>query len=419
VSLTDMANEGVVSGGNGGSEQPQPPTAQQLARDFIVLHDVLPLSVVDDEESMTILGEESAVRTSTTPAAATASTSGGGGGSSSLASASAAAASAVIASSNSNALPTRPYLQRTTPAYRVAQRYAAAVLYYATNGTNWNINSYWVQPGVHECDFIGVTCEELPIPAITLDEALRNPEAMPTHQDGGVNSTMERMIVAIDLPENNMMGYLPQEMVAMPYLQRLGLWSNGIGGSIPTQISKLNRLQSLLLDDNRLTGRIPSELGLLHEMTDMALGMNRGIGGRIPSELGRLSKLEQLHLAKMKLRGPIPAAFGNMMNLKELNLGHNLLEKSLPDSLTKLVNLESLILDNNHFTGSVTSSWRNMTQLKRLEIQGNDMSFDADIDLCHLRKTSVMSVGSLEMLVADCQGNVPEVKCSCCTSCLR
>ena len=107
------------------------------------------------------------------------------------------------------------------------------------------------------------------------------------------------------------------------------------------------------------------------------------------------------------------------MNLKELNLGHNLLEKSLPDSLTKLVNLESLILDNNHFTGSVTSSWRNMTQLKRLEIQGNDMSFDADIDLCYLRKTSVMSVGSLEMFVADCQGNVPEVKCRCCTSCLR
>jgi hypothetical protein len=417
ISLNDMANEGQ----GGGQRQP---TAQQLARDFIVLYDVLPLSVMDEDS---VTGEDT-VRTSTTlsetiPSLASSSTAAAVGassvgGSSSSASASTASKASSIVSTN-NALPTRPYLQRSTPAYRVAQRYAAAVLYYATNGTNWETNSFWVTPGVHECDFIGVTCEELPIPAITLDEAMQNPDTMPTHDAGGVNTTMERMIVAIDLPENSMGGYLPQEMVAMPYLQRLGLWSNQISGSVPSQIGKLSRLASLLLDDNRFTGSIPSEIGMLREMTDLALGMNMGITGRIPSELGNLNKLEQLHLAKMTLSGYIPAAFGNMANLQELNLGYNMLESSLPDSLTKLGNLESLILDNNHFTGSVTSSWRSMTKLKRLEIQMNDMVFNADTDLCYLRTSSSESVGSLEVLVADCQGNPPEVTCSCCTSCLR
>ncbi len=407
VSLNGMAND-VGSGGNGGSE----PTAQQMARDFIVLHDVLPLSVMDDEDIM--MGHDTSLRSST-PAAPSSS---GASSSNATAAAAAAAAASVTSVTNSNVLPTRPYMQRTTPTYRIAQRYAAAVLYFATNGTNWETNSFWLTPGVHECDFLGVTCEELPIPAITLDESLRNPEDFPHHDDGGVNSTMERMIVAIDLPENNMGGYLPQEMVAMPYLQRLGFWSNLISGSVPSQIGKLSRLASLLLDDNKFTGRIPSEIGLLREMKDLALGVNRGIIGPIPSELGNLVNLEQLHLAKMTLRGPIPATFGNMKNLEDLNLGHNLLEKSLPESLTKLGNLESLILSNNQFTGDVSSSWRNFTKLKRLEIQRNNLAFDADTDLCYLRKTSSESVGSLEILVADCQGNQPEVECSCCTSCI-
>ena len=73
------------------------------------------------------------------------------------------------------------------------------MLYYATDGGNWETNQLWLEPGVHECDFIGITCEELPIPAVTLEEVLENPEEIPRHDDGSVD----------------------------------GLWSNQIGGSLP------------------------------------------------------------------------------------------------------------------------------------------------------------------------------------------
>ena len=182
---------------------------------------------------------------------------------------------------------TRPYITTDTPAYRVAQRYATAVLYYSTNGPNWETNNLWLEPGVHECDFVGVTCELRPIPAFTLREAMEMgpKDEIPKHDDGSVDTTMERMIVAIDLPENKMTGNIPREIMALPYLTRLGLWSNEIEGSLPSQLGELKLLSSLLLDDNSLTGYIPSQLGELDELTDLSLGYNEGIGGRIRSNL--------------------------------------------------------------------------------------------------------------------------------------
>eukprot|EP00571_Detonula_confervacea_P001268 CAMPEP_0172318428 /NCGR_PEP_ID=MMETSP1058-20130122/34838_1 /TAXON_ID=83371 /ORGANISM="Detonula confervacea, Strain CCMP 353" /LENGTH=606 /DNA_ID=CAMNT_0013033261 /DNA_START=1 /DNA_END=1821 /DNA_ORIENTATION=- len=365
-------------------------SAQQRARDFLVLRDTLPLAVMDEDDEQQ--------------------QSNGGGDNN-------GDDDPLAIPSTTNEPKTRPYLETTTPAYRVAQRFAAAVVYYATNGTNWETSNLWLEPGVHECDFVGVSCQELPIPAVTLEEAIQNPNAIPRHDDGTVDSTTERMIVAIDLPENNMGGFIPQELSALPYLQRLGLWSNAIGGSLPSQLGRLTRLSSLLLDDNLLEGNIPEDFGLLKEMAYLSLGLNDGIVGRIPAELGDLSKLEQLNLANMSLRGPIPTAFGQLENLVDLYLQNNRLSRGLPVELENLVNLESLVLSDNEFTGDIPSSWKKLVKLKRLEIQSNKMTFDVDERLCSLRNNAPEG-GLLEALVADCQGEEPKVSCTCCTSCL-
>jgi len=42
--------------------------------------------------------------------------------------------------------------------YPVLQRYALSVLYYSTEGGDWNENEGWVQPGVNECEWFNVTC---------------------------------------------------------------------------------------------------------------------------------------------------------------------------------------------------------------------------------------------------------------------
>jgi hypothetical protein len=395
ASFADM--DGGGTGGGGGASSSSNSTLlspQQKARDFLVFLDALPLAVMDEDEEG--------------GGAVQANDDGGDDDDHDPLAADAAASPADDA---------RPYLGTSTPAYRVAQRYAIVVLYHATDGADWHSSDLWLEPGVHECDFVGVTCEDIAIPAITLMEALENPDDVPHHEDGTVDSTVERMVVAIDLPENNVGGAIPREVSGLPFLRRLGLWSNVIGGSLPAELGGLTRLSSLLLDDNLLVGNIPSQFGMLTEMTYLSLGPNAGISGRIPNEIGDLSRLERLNLSGMSLMGPIPTSFGRLTNLTELSLHGNKLGRGLPEEMKNLVNLESLILSDNEFTGSIPRSWRSLVNLKRLEIQSNDMSFVVSEAICSLRSNSQGGFGLLEALVVDCQGVEPAVSCSCCTSC--
>ncbi|KAL9182310.1 hypothetical protein ACHAXT_012962 [Thalassiosira profunda] len=355
-------------------------TAPERARDFLVLRDTLPLEVLDQNQEGANATDD-----------------------------------LLLNEENGEVGRTRPYISKTTPAYRVAQRFAVAVLFYAANGRDWDNARSWMEPGVHECDFVGVTCEELEIPAISLEDALMNPDELPRHDDGRVDTVTERMIVAIDLPDNNLGGYLPQEIVALPFLRRLGLWGNEIGGELPPQLGMLRRLGQLLLDGNAFEGEIPPELGQLTSLTDLYLADNRDIGGRIPPELGDLSSLERLKLSHMDLRGGIPPELGNLRNLVELYLNNNRLGRNLPESLQNLVNLEDLVLSGNEFTGGIPPSWRALQRLKRLEVQDNDLDFDDVVDerFCSLREE-----GTLEALVADCGGEDRRALCSCCTECV-
>eukprot|EP00581_Thalassiosira_minuscula_P018786 CAMPEP_0183715938 /NCGR_PEP_ID=MMETSP0737-20130205/9980_1 /TAXON_ID=385413 /ORGANISM="Thalassiosira miniscula, Strain CCMP1093" /LENGTH=609 /DNA_ID=CAMNT_0025945115 /DNA_START=70 /DNA_END=1899 /DNA_ORIENTATION=+ len=372
--LADGANNGVL-------------TPQDKARDFLVLRDFLPLTVMDEDEDG---GTDS------------------NGGNDDV----------VSIPSNEDPKQRKPYLTTETPAYRVAQRYALAVLYYATNGDNWDSNRFWLDPGVHECEFVGVSCEDLPIPSVTLKEALESPDEVPEHNDGSADLTRELMVTAIDLPENNMRGTLPQELMAMPLLRRLGLWSNRIGGSLPTQLGMLSRLSSLHLDDNRFEGNIPSELGELSQLTNLFLDRNELITGRIPTEIGNLSELERLRLSNLSLRGAIPTTLGKLTNLVDMSLENNKLGRRLPEEMKNLVQLETLKLSNNQFTGGIPMSWRSLIKLKTLDLQANKMSFDLDERFCALRKDwSPEGDGLLEALLTDCQGDEPRVLCSCCTNC--
>jgi len=353
-------------------------TAQQRARDFLVHTDSLPLSLEDEENNDPLEIEDESRKN------------GGTSGK-------------------------RPFLKGSTPTYRVAQRYSIAVLYYATNGETWVSNKYWMVPGVHECDFVGVTCKTVAIPAVTLDDILKN-EEIPHYADETVDSVVsERMVTSIDLPENNMTGHLPREITGLPFLERLGLWSNRISGRIPSEIGRLRTLKQLHLDDNELSGNIPSVLGLLSDMTDLSLARNRKIDGRIPAEIGDMMSLQRLRLSNMSLQGGVPSALGRLSSLVSLYLQNNGLRGELPAEFSDLVNLEELNLSGNRFTGGIPESWRKLRKLRSLEVQSNDLGFviETGDGWCSLRS----GAGPLEALVADCRGDDPKVTCDCCTAC--
>jgi len=365
-------------------------TPQELAIDFLVSKDTLPVEVLDAKNDE---GNTDDVFGST---------------------------------NDKDVLVTRPYLTIDTPAYRVAQRYAALVLYYGTNGNEWSSNNRWLEPGVHECDWVGVTCELVEIPSISLKDALVDPTDLPTtttdDSSSNMDVTMERMITSIDLPKNNLQGNIPQELVALPYLERLGLWSNELTGQIPSSIGKLSRLSSILLDDNDLSGSIPHELGDLNELTTLFLGLNKDINGRIPNSIHNLSKLQKLGLNDLSLSGPIPKKFGQLSNLTWLDLSKNELSNTLPNELSKVTSLQTLLVNDNELSGSIPESYgERLIYLERLEVHGNDLTGSVDDSLCELTTS-----GSLEMLVAtDCNSDesgggssMNTISCDCCTSCV-
>ena len=298
------------------------------------------------------------------------------------------------------------YLDVNSPAYRVAQRFAIAVLFFATNGEDWDTVSQWLQPGVNECDFSGVICEEVTIPSISLKEALKNPDDLPRLSDGTVNTTTERMIVEIHLPESNLGGVLPGELTTFPFLRRLGLWSNQIGGQLPENIGQLQNLESLLLDDNNFTGEIVPGIGTLENLKMLSLGFNPNMGGGIPREIGDLSNLEALFLPNMSLTGGLPSSMQNLTKLKNLELQTNNLRGGIPDWLGDLVNLEKLNLSGNSFDGDIPEVLSKLINLRELQLQDNDLG-----------TVPCSAFESVAVLAANCKSS-DGTSCDCCTLCV-
>jgi Leucine-rich repeat (LRR) protein len=341
-------------------------SAQQLARDFLVLKDFLPLELSDEAEeqdNVTIVPQ---------------------------------------ASINNAVNRGAAYLKTSTPAYRVVQRFVMSTLYFATNGTEWETDERWVEAGVHECEWIGVTCELISIPAFTLLEALDNPDEMPL-DNGSVDMTLERMVTEINLPENNLGGELPMEIIGLPFLKVLGMWSNSIGGELPLQLGNLTHLTSIHLDDNEFVGSIPDFFDSFPDLEAVTLDIN-GFTGQIPPTIcsAASASLEMITLSENNLYGNIPDSIKKCTNLMRLELNSNQLQGGIPAWIGDLVQLENLDLSDNELSGDVPTELSSLIRLKELRLERNSLSGNI---ICEFEDAVVVS--------ADCR-NGDALSCSCC-----
>jgi hypothetical protein len=181
----------------------------------------------------------------------------------------------------------------------VTQRYAAATLYYAMNGDNWDrcaadnsssnnsvcpLNNRWLSPD-SECFWNGVTCDD------------------------------EEEIQSIVVTANNLRGFIPNDLEILAQdLENLDLSENSITGSIPSVMGTFQNLQALRLDMNQLSGVIPVELANLADLRRLELNGNF-LSGTIASEFGLLRKLRTLSLDNNTLTGNIPASLGQLSEL--------------------------------------------------------------------------------------------------------
>lgn len=138
------------------------------------------------------------------------------------------------------------------------QRYALAVLYFATNGVGWKNQLNWLS-GVHECQWTG---------------------------DGGVRKCNNDGKVTDLSLWNNLKGTIPKEVTQLDQLEVLYLARNELRGTIPPEIQNLRRLSYLGLQHNKLTGTIPKEsFANLSQLKFLYLEKNDLTGTILRSEL--------------------------------------------------------------------------------------------------------------------------------------
>ncbi|CAB9498142.1 LRR receptor-like serine threonine-protein kinase At4g08850-like [Seminavis robusta] len=258
---------------------------------------------------------------------------------------------------------------------RVVQRFALATLYYATEGSNWAVQTNWLDHSVHECGWFNRP-----------DYAMMNSlsEVYPGYLQGFFPSTEppkpcdnNGLYQHLWLDRNNLSGYLPTEIYLLSTLKTLSLGYNQIWGTISSHIGQLRSLEGLHMTMLQEAGNIPSEVGFLTTLRHVALEENNH-QGHIPTELWLLTNLEQLFMSDNPgLQGSIPAEIGNFSNLGTLVLWDGSLTGTIPTEIGKASSLEWIVLYENSMSGSLPSELMQLPKLQMLSLFEN--SFQSTI----------------------------------------
>ena len=143
--------------------------------------------------------------------------------------------------------------------FRLWQRFALVVLYFAHGGPNtWNLFNQapngWIQngAGVHECGWRGIDCNsEKEITGIRLSG------------DDGITLTGEELTTELgvlsklrylDLSDNRLQGTITPDWSSLVDMEVLDLSNNELQSSIPSYFGDFTNLKSLSLGRNQFTG---------------------------------------------------------------------------------------------------------------------------------------------------------------------
>ncbi|GKV47430.1 hypothetical protein SLEP1_g54334 [Rubroshorea leprosula] len=148
----------------------------------------------------------------------------------------------------------------------------------------------------------------------------------------------------LDLAENNLTGRIPPCFGKFPVMVNATQLINSMSDSywswahlmevVKGRYLKYTRKtlgleSSIDLSSNNLIGYIPEELIFLKDLHNLNLSWNH-LSGKIPEKIGQMENLESLDFSKNELSGTIPKSMSGLTKLSHLNLSYNNLLGSIP-----------------------------------------------------------------------------------------
>ncbi|MDH6312701.1 hypothetical protein M2137_001476 [Parabacteroides sp. PFB2-10] len=221
--------------------------------------------------------------------------------------------------------------QKGLTAYDEIERQILVEFYEKTNGKNWINKKNW--------------CSDKPLSewyGITV-------------QDGRV--------ITICLPNNNLIGSLPESFSKLSKLKRIELNNNKLSGRFFDTLIKMTDIEWVVVSHNNFTGSIPAEINQLTRLLVLAAWHN-SFTGHLPDEITELKNLDTLQLGnhdengdypKNKLEGEIPKNIGALKKLSTLDLANNNFTGTLPISLSQMDGLYNIYLQGNRLSGNISS----------------------------------------------------------------
>ncbi|XP_028779708.1 receptor like protein 21-like [Neltuma alba] len=224
-----------------------------------------------------------------------------------------------------------------------------------------------------------------------------------------------RQLNDLDLSNNNLSGYLPQEFgqgnnelrflklsnnhlsgPCLPIgsnftsLLLLDLNNNNFKGKLEGGVMNSTELRILDISANQLSSELPSWIGNLQHLSYLTLS-NNSLRGSLPESFCNLTKLTYLDLSKNKFIGSLPICL-NFPLLKYLHLQSNHFKGPLPSTLANSPLLLTLNLMNNNFSGQVSKLNGSFLSLRILMLKGNKLEGPIPTRLCELKNIRLLDL---------------------------
>ncbi|XP_064994133.1 receptor-like protein EIX2 [Musa acuminata AAA Group] len=171
----------------------------------------------------------------------------------------------------------------------------------------------------------------------------------------------------LDLSNNNLSGAIPHTFSNFSSLKRSSsssdlyfnnysyddeMWLFIKGSELEYTTRQLSFDKVIDLSNNSLSGFIPEELGNLHGLRSLNLSRNY-LTGEIPSNINGMQQLEILDLSRNNLSGAIPSTLAALNFLSYLNLSYNNLSGRIPTgSQLQTLTDPSIYAGNSDLCGS-------------------------------------------------------------------